>query len=143
MSKPKVGTSTKGEVMHFSVGALIERGGQYLLIDRVHPPYGFAGPAGHVDEGEEPAETLVREIFEESGLTVQNHELVFEEELGWNYCGQGAQTHYWYLYKCDAVGDVKHNTEETKSIGWYTIEQIKTLSLEPVWEYWFKKFGIL
>ncbi len=31
-----------------SVGAIIEKDGKFLMIDRVNPPYGWAGVAGHV-----------------------------------------------------------------------------------------------
>ena len=53
MAKPKEGKTKDGTPMHFSVGALIERDGQYLLIDRAVPPFGFAGVAGHIDDGED------------------------------------------------------------------------------------------
>ena len=52
--KPKQALNSKGNPMHFSVGAVIESGGKYLLIDRDMEPLGFAGIAGHVDEGETP-----------------------------------------------------------------------------------------
>ena len=67
MSSPKLRTSESGEPLHFSVGALIEKGGKFLLIDRNLHPFGFACVAGHVDEGELPEEALKREAKEESG----------------------------------------------------------------------------
>ena len=72
--------------MHYSVGALIERNGKYLLIDRAVTPFGFAGIAGHVDEGETEIETLKREVKEESGLEILSHELLFEEKVEKNRC---------------------------------------------------------
>jgi len=143
MSRPKESRSKIGQPMHFSVGALIKKEGRYLLVDRVQPPLGFAGLAGHVDEGEESIEAIKREIEEESGLKVRECRLLFEEELGWNWCARGMTTHYWYLYKCEVFGEIKQNKRETKSIGWYLPAQIKQLRLEPVWEYWFKKLKIL
>ena len=86
MSEHKEGKTSDGKLLHYSVGAVIEKDGKYLLVDRVKPPFGFAGLAGHVDEGESPDATIVREIMEESGLKVVNSKLLFEEEILWNYC---------------------------------------------------------
>lgn len=141
--QPKLSTNLKGMPMHFSVGAVIIRGGKYLLIDRMNPPYGFSGVAGHVDEGEEAITALRREVKEESGLSVISENLIFEEEINNNECKRGINVHYWYLYKVEVEGELIWNQEETKSIGWYTTNEIKNLKLEPVWEYWFKKLGVL
>lgn len=61
MAKPKESV-IDGKVHHYSVGALIELNGKYLLIDRAIPPLGFAGVAGHIDEGEAPEHALAREV---------------------------------------------------------------------------------
>lgn len=143
MPIPKNGKSKDNRRMHYSVGALIENHGRYLLIDRVKPPFGFAGLAGHIDEGEDKIEALVREVREESGLEIIEHELLFEEELNWNECSKGIGVHYWYLFRCNVKGEISQNKRETKSIGWYSEEDIKRLNLEPVWEYWFKKLEII
>lgn len=143
MAEPKVGRSSKWEVMHYSVGAVIENDGKYLLIDRVKPPLGFAGVAGHIDEGEDEVTALLREVGEESGLTVVRHRLLFEEELDWNECSKGVRTHYWYLFECEVEGDLGQNVRETRFIGWYLPEEIRGLTLEPVWKYWFDKRGII
>lgn len=143
MTKPKEGTTRDGKQMHFSAGAIIEWDGKYLLIDRAIPPFGFAGVAGHVDEGENEHEAIVREVKEEGGFTVTDSKLLFEEELDWNWCSEGITSHYWYLFECRVSGDLRRSRRETKSAGWYSKEEIKKLKLEPVWEYWFKKLGII
>ncbi len=143
MTISKERKSKVGERMHFSVGALIEKDGKYLLINRVKPPLGFAGVAGHINEGESFEESLRREVKEESGLDVESFELLFEEELDWNTCRRGISVHYWYLFKCFVGGDIEQNINETKSIDWYTLEEIKKLELEPVWRYWFEKLGLI
>jgi 8-oxo-dGTP diphosphatase len=142
MVNPKLGISKKGKKMHYSVGALIERNKKYLLIDRVNPPYGFAGIAGHVDEGETKEQALLHEVPEESGLKIDNFKLLLEEEVENNTCKRGINVHYWYLFSCETSGKVKQNPE-SKSIGWYSVDEIKKLKLEPVWEHWFKKLKII
>ncbi len=129
--------------MHFSVGALIEQEGKYLLIERAVPPLGFAGVAGHVDEGEDERQAVVREVKEEVGFEARDPKLLFEEELDWNWCSKGVTSHYWYFFHCPVSGDLARSMRETKSAGWYSKEEIKNLTLEPVWEYWFKKLDII
>jgi ADP-ribose pyrophosphatase YjhB (NUDIX family) len=55
-----------------AVAALIEQNGKVLLARRaIEPERGrWTLPAGFVDAGEDPAETVVRECFEETGLQV-------------------------------------------------------------------------
>ena len=142
MPKPKEETRD-GKLIHYSVGALIEKDGKYLLIDRNTPPLGFAGVAGHIDENEAPEQSLKREVEEESGLKVEKYELLLDEFVDWSWCNKGVTGHHWYLFECEASGELKRSFRETKSIGWYSKEEIKKLKLEPVWEHWFKKLKII
>jgi len=143
MGNPRLGVSKQGKDMHYSVGALIERNGEYLLIDRAKPPLGFAGIAGHIDEEETPEKALLREVGEESGLKVESYKLIFEEEIGWNQCRRGIGTHYWYVFDCKASGQLRMNVEEANSIGWFSKEEMRNLKLEPIWGYWFKKLNLI
>ncbi len=142
MPEPKLGEKD-GKKIHYSVGAIIVRDGKYLLVDRLKIPYGFACVAGHVDEGETPEDAIQREIKEESGLKTEKIELLDEEFIDWNECRRGVRGHYFYVFKTEAGGMVAFNSQETKSIGWYSIDEIKKLTLEPVWAYLFKKIGLL
>ena len=131
------------QTIHFSVGAVIKKDDKYLLINRVQPPFGFAGVAGHIDEDEDQLQALLREVQEESGLQIKEHKLVIEEFVPWNECSKGVVGHYWYVYDCVVEGVIKQNFQETKSIGWYSVEEIKNLTLEPVWDVWFKKLKLI
>mgnify|MGYP001602555265 FL=1 len=86
---------------------------------------------------------MKRETWEETGLRITDAKLLYKEEIERNSCGHGADVHYWNLFRCNADGTVKRNMRETKSIGWYTPEEIKKLTLEPVLEYWFKKLKVI
>ena len=143
MTPPKTVVIKDDKTMHFSVGAVIRRGNKYLLIDRAQMPFGFAGIAGHIDEGEEPLEALRRELKEESNLALGDARLIFDEIRENNPCAKGITLHRWYLFECRVHGAIKRNLHETKSIGWDTKEEIKKLTLEPVWEYWFRKLKII
>jgi 8-oxo-dGTP diphosphatase len=54
-------------------GALVDRAGAVLLVQRAHDPYAgsWTLPAGYVEYGEDAAETAVREILEERALAIR------------------------------------------------------------------------
>lgn len=114
-----------------------------LLIDRATPPFGLAGVAGHVDEGEEPEEALIREAKEEVGLDLTKPELLYDEFVDWNWCGGGITGHHWYLFKGMAEGKPTIQADEIKSAHWDPLTDLPKLKLERVWEYWFKKLGYI
>ena len=142
MPEPKQ-ENRNGEAVHFSVGAIIRSGDKYLLIDRAVEPLGFAGIAGHVDEGETPEQALQREIAEESGLKLLGHKLLIERVILGNRCRRGVNTHHWYVYACETGGEPVRAEREVKSMDWYSADQIKDLQLEPVWAEWFKELKII
>lgn len=58
---------------------ILEREGKILLMRRFQTGYqdgNYGLPAGHVDEGEYPAETMVREAKEEIGINLAPEDLV-------------------------------------------------------------------
>jgi len=139
----KTGQSINGHLMHYTSAALIKRDGKILMIDRKIFPFGFACLAGHIEEGETPEEALEREVAEESGLKIIRSKKIFEEEIDGNVCSRSVSVHYWHVYECECEGEPALFTLEEKSIGWYSPEEIKTMTLEPIWEYWFKKLNII
>lgn len=142
-SKRKIGISKGGQEMHYSAGIIVKCKDKYLLLDRINIPFGFACLGGHVDEGEESLLAALRELKEETGILAKELKFLAEEEIPWNYC-KSASVHYWYLYTTSVENeDFIFDKEEVKSMDWYSLEEIKNLQLEKVWEYWFKKLGIL
>lgn len=137
VAKPKE-TLKDGSREHYSVGALIERGNEYLLIDRATVPFGYGCVSGHVDEDETPEQALVREVFEEVHLEVESYELLFEDVEESKPCTKGSPVHHWSVYRCSVSGEPKAN-EEVKSVGWFSREKIETLFLEPAWERFFRE----
>jgi ADP-ribose pyrophosphatase YjhB (NUDIX family) len=150
---------------HTSVGMLVWENDKLLLIERKRPPFGFAPPAGHVDEdGDDFEAAAKRELEEEVGLKTKNIELVIEGRKE-NHCRrEDGSWHYWKIYKIDAEGDIKPSEDETKQAGFYDKTEIAALidktksylgggieqedweknpGLEPVWYEWFKEIGII
>ena len=60
------------------IGAVIVRDGKIALIKRGNEPAKgkWSVPGGHVELGESPEQTVVRETKEETGLDVQNPDLI-------------------------------------------------------------------
>lgn len=64
------------EWAEMTVLCLIEREGEYLLQDRVKKDWkGYTLPGGHVEPGESIVDAVVREMQEETGLTVETPRL--------------------------------------------------------------------
>jgi len=142
----KIGTRN-GVEHHFSVGAILKRDNkgviEYLLIDRTQVPLGWACIAGHVDEGEDSLIALDKEVREEAGLRVTKHDrLIHRDFVEWNKCKED-KSHEWDVYAVEYAGELTIDLREAKNWGWFSVEKLKTMQLEPVWEYFFKKLQFI
>ena len=144
MGIPKKSALPGGQILHYSVGAIIERAGKYVLLDRLKPPYGFACPAGHVDARELNCRAMDREVYEETGLEVLLYSHVIKNRRVYdNKCRHGVSVHDWDVYLCQVKGVLTQNPQESKSLGLYSKEEIATLGLEPIWREFLKELKII
>ncbi len=149
---------------HTSVGIIVFRVGELLIIDRKRPPFGLAAPAGHVDKHgniDDPEEAqferaAIEELEEETGLVATSLTLIGEGRKD-NPCRRsGGSWHYWRIYRAETTGDLRPSTEETRGCFWCSYEQMRLLldgktiqmsygeaSLEPVWREWFLRLNML
>lgn len=67
---------SRTENVELTTLCLIHKGNQYLLQDRVKKDWkGYTLPGGHVEPGESIVEAAIREMQEETGLTIRNPKL--------------------------------------------------------------------
>jgi len=146
-----------------SVGMLVWKNDELLLIERRKPPFGFAPPAGHVDNDALFEVAAKRELQEEVGLETERIELVAEGRKENKCRREGGSWHYWKIYHVQVSGSLKRSEEETKQAHFYNKNTLATLSerteqylrgeilekdwetspgLEPVWYEWLKELKI-
>lgn len=143
---------------------LVWRDNKLLLIERRRPPFGFAPPAGHVDDRASFEIAAKAELLEEVGLVAQTLILVAEGKKS-NLCRRhNGNWHYWKIYKAEASGSVKASKDETKRFRWCSEQQLRSLAnkteryqknlvteaewqqrpgLEPIWYEWLHDLKIL
>ena len=85
---------------------------------------GYAFPGGHVENGEAFAESVIREIYEETGLTIQNPQLVGIKNWPLDTAGR-------YIVVCykatEFTGSLQSSGEG--EVSWVQKDQIPNLEL--------------
>jgi 8-oxo-dGTP pyrophosphatase MutT (NUDIX family) len=109
---------------------LLSADGQSLFIQKRQKfPWGWACPAGHVDEGETYIRAAIRELKEETGLVASDDiHLVLEADCD-NACRRpNGNWHHWRVYQASAFGQIVENKDEALFAGWYPLARVKDLA---------------
>lgn len=104
---------------------MVYDGDKVLVQDRVDPDWpGISFPGGHVESGESFCAAAIREVFEETGLTIENPRLCGVKE--WE--NQDGSRYIVLFYKTDKFsGELKSSAEG--QVFWTTFAELPTLKL--------------
>lgn len=113
-----------------SAGALVYRDGSLLMILRKRGTPGWAPPAGHVDDGENPADAAVRELQEEVGVSSAAVRLAAGfPRTEPDTCSRGTTAHEWWPYLVQAyTGHLRINPDEALAARWVTPWELDRLA---------------
>ena len=123
----------KGHFVHYdnpptTVQAWIEREGTYLILKRNEEP--FAGewdlPGGFVEMGESPADAVVREVAEETGLTVAPTEIIGAFTSAYGDTGRHT-VDIAYLCRIEG-GDFELDRVEKSDAAWVRLDEMPALA---------------
>lgn len=107
---------------------LVWNDSRLLLIERKKFPFGFAPPAGHVDDDPTYEVAAKRELQEEVGLDTISLKLVLEKDKP-NHCRRKDGTwHHWKVYNVSTKGEVGRSEEETKQTNWFSATELRKLA---------------
>lgn len=109
--------------VHESVGViLINQRSEILLFLRSKFPFAYTIPAGHMNEGECVKMVAIREVSEETGISISDVMLIKEDTIIGDSCSRGADIHKWFLY-ASRVDKVKVElTDEGERYAWFNVD---------------------
>ena len=95
--------------------------GYVLVEDRTDPDWsGLTFPGGHVEPGESMVDAVIREVFEETGLTIRHPKLCGTKD--WNL--PDGSRYLVLLYRTNEFSGTLHSSEEGE-IRWMPLEEMK------------------
>ena len=111
--------------------------GQMLVQDRLLSFKGLAFPGGHVDEGESIYNCAVREVHEETGLSVRDLKFCGMKHECWRETPEGGEQRYFvFLYKTRNYAGKLIDSEEGRHF-WATPDELQAqqASFTPYFEF--------
>lgn len=112
------------EMVELTNLCMIKDGDKYLLQNRVKKDWqGYTFPGGHVEPGESIVQSVIREVQEETGLTLKNPHLVGVKQF-WVESGR----YIVFLFSATKfTGELRSSHEG--EVGWFTKEEMKKINL--------------
>lgn len=121
------------------VAAVIHDETGKILLQQRTDDNSWSLPAGAIEPGETPAQALIREVWEETGLKVEPLGIlgVFGGENGFRYtCPNGDRVEYLViLFLCQVIeGEMQGRDGETADLQYFTPENMPKLAMAyPNW----------
>ena len=105
---------------------MITSGDRVLVIDRQKPDWpGVTFPGGHVEPGESFVESVIREVYEETGLTVENPRLCGVKQFPMD----GARYVLLFFRANKFSGELRSSSEG--EVFWIPRDTLKNYTLAP------------
>jgi 8-oxo-dGTP diphosphatase len=120
------------EVPLVGVGAIIIEDSRVLLVKRAHPPLQaeWSIPGGVLEVGELVREAAIREAREETGLTVETHELLGVYDRVLRNLEQRVQYHYVLIdFLCRRVAGKIAAASDATEVRWFRWDDLPALNL--------------
>lgn len=122
---------------HFVATACIFNSKNQILLTKRHSPTNLVVhnlwqfPGGSIEYGENPRQAALREVFEETGLTIR---ISSDYPLVDSHTFKGAVHIVLFIYPAEYVSgeiDFSKDMEETSDAKWFSLDEIMNLNCMP------------
>lgn len=119
----------KTETCELTVSCLLKDGDRYLLQDRIKKDWqGFTLPGGHIEPGESIVDAVVREMKEETGLTVHDPKLCGVKQFPIDHNDYRSGRYIVFLFAATKYSGELVSSDEGK-MYWVSKDELGTVNL--------------
>jgi ADP-ribose pyrophosphatase YjhB (NUDIX family) len=123
----------KNNLVHEGAGTVVQNElGDILLFLRTKYPFLWTIPGGHMSPHEDSKAAALRELEEETGIKLQNAQLIFEGIIDGDECMGGCDIHMWHLYLTKTKDTHIFLDEEGSQFAWFPVTSIPENITFPV-----------
>ncbi len=102
------------------VGIVFNPEQKVLVLEHYfRPKYQWGFPGGFINRMEDSQAALERELFEETGIRIEDAELIHVRTIG---------KHVEIVYVCRSNSEAKVASREIKDLGWFAVNELPNVS---------------